>query len=95
MSSDGDKTPAHPDRVLAEEFFDKASHNLADADDVELGAPQELGSLGWAQIHLLKAIYHELRHGNDSAVAHTAALDDLAATMHALTQALRRLEDFL
>lgn len=94
MSSKGEKSTVHPDRVLAEEFFEKASHDLTNADEVELGAPEERGSLVRAQVHLLTAIYHELRYGNDSTAAHTAALDDVAGTMFDLTQALRRLEDF-
>ncbi|MCS7482911.1 hypothetical protein ACFFQW_30715 [Umezawaea endophytica] len=101
MVSDADKPVVHPERAQAEELFELAKGNLADADDVELGEPAELGSLAWAQVHLLKAIYHELRYGNDQAAArveadaaalsdHTDAMDRMARDMRGLGDSLSR-----
>lgn len=101
MVSDADKPAVHPERARAEDLFALAQDNLADGDGVELGAAAELGSLAWAQVHLLKAIYHEVRHGNDQAAAraetdaaalseHSAAMDRMARDMRGLGDSLSR-----
>jgi hypothetical protein len=95
VSTDETKLAVHPERARAEELFVAAEQNLAQAGDVGLGAAQELGSLGWAQIHLLKAIYHELRHGHDQVereiealAQHAAALDEHADAMDGLKRGM-------
>jgi hypothetical protein len=97
--SDADKPAVHPERARAEELFALAQNNLADADGVALGTPAELGSLAWAQVHLLRAIYHELRYGNDQAAAHAeanaTALSEHADTMDHLSRDMRGLGDSL
>ena len=99
MVSDADKPAVQPERARAEELFEVAQANLANADGVELGEPAELGSLAWAQVHLLKAIYHELRHGNDQAAARAdadaAALSEHADAMDHMARDMRGLGDSL
>lgn len=58
-----------------------------------MGAPEQLGSPGWAQVHLLQAIYHELRYSNDKASAQ--ALAEHAEAMHHLGGDMRGLGDAL
>jgi hypothetical protein len=78
-------------------LFALAQRNLADADAEDSGTPAELSALGWAQAHLLKAIYHELRHGHDRADTtadapneHADAMDSLGSVMRGLGDALDR-----
>jgi hypothetical protein len=91
-----EKTPAaHPERARAEELFAKVEDHLTSADEAELGEAEEFRSLAWAQVHLLKAIYHELRHGHDQTrreiealAKHTAALDEHADAMDGLKRGM-------
>lgn len=59
-------TSRPPDRANAEQFFALAERNLAAT--AESLKSVELASLGLAQVNLLKAIYHELRYGNEQAI---------------------------
>jgi hypothetical protein len=99
VASDADTPAVHPERASASEFFAKAEDNLADAGTVPLGTSDELGSLGWAQVNLLRAIYHELRYGNDLAAANSTAsakaLDEHADAMDSLSRDMRGLGDSL
>ena len=71
------------------------SVTLAAADEAELGEAEEFRSLAWAQVHLLRAIYHELRHGNDQAIKlakeNADALSEHADTMDHMSSAMNGL----
>ncbi len=74
-------------------MFAIAQDNLTDADAEPSGTLVELSALGWAQIRLLKAIYHELRHGHDCADANANALEKRADAMDKLGGDMRGLGD--
>ncbi len=89
----------HPERALAEQCYKIAEDHLDDVDGMRSGTPEELSSLGAAQVELLKAIYYEMRHGNDlaaaAAAAHAKALDEHADAMDHLGADMRGLGDAL
>ncbi|KOX27114.1 hypothetical protein ADK67_14995 [Saccharothrix sp. NRRL B-16348] len=81
-------------RARGEQFFQTAVEHLRSADDTPTD-PTETTHIGWAQVSLLRAIYHELRHGNDlteqnttALKEHTAALDEHADGMDGLRKAM-------
>ncbi|MGW5703881.1 hypothetical protein [Amycolatopsis japonica] len=85
------------ERAQAEEHAAMALAHLDEADNVEAapGTPEEQNRLARAQIHLLQAIYHELRHSNDLAACNAAALDEHANAMDHLGTDMRGLGDAL
>lgn len=89
------ESPRPSERAQAEGLFTLAQENLADADTESSGTPAELSALGWAQVHLLKAIYHELRHGHDRADTTADALNEHADAMDSLGSDMRGLGDSL
>ncbi|MFD8498014.1 hypothetical protein [Amycolatopsis sp. NPDC059657] len=95
MTSKSEKPPVPSNRAQAETFFGYAQENLADAEETASGTLDQLSELGWAQAHLLKAIYFELRHGHDRAAETAAALDEHADAMDHLGSDMRGLGDAL
>ncbi|MGP4104600.1 hypothetical protein [Nonomuraea sp. KM90] len=81
---DTSQTPAsdgqpHSNRATADMFYKFAGHaygsiGYEDKTAAELADRPAVELLADAQLLMLQAIYHELRHGHDQAVAQTAAL---------------------
>jgi hypothetical protein len=85
-------------RQVGEEHFMLAVSQLEAAQraQAENSSTEELTRLGWATTLLLKALYNEVRHGNDlkeeeldDLAAHTKALNEHADEMDNLGKALR------
>jgi hypothetical protein len=99
MATDANQPAVHPERARAEESYAHVEGHLTAADDAELGDTEEFRSLAWAQVHLLRAIYHELRYGNDQAVKlakeNADALSEHADTLDHVSSAMRGLGDSL
>lgn len=73
MYDDSDEIAELSPRERGENYLAKALGHLQAADDTPT-EPTEATHVGWAQVTMLRAIYEELRHGNDLTEQHTAAL---------------------
>lgn len=90
MTSDAESTRPETERGQAESWYVLAEGNVDNADAAPYAEAEEIGQLGYAQAHLLRAIYHEMRHGHDQTAAHAAAIEKQTKALADLAGVLDR-----
>lgn len=91
MTSDAESsTRPESEREQAESWYVLAEGNVDNADAAPYADAEEIGQLGYAQTHLLRAIYHEMRHGHDQTAAHAAAIEKQTRALADLAGVLDR-----